>query len=99
MHTHIVFFWLTEPDNQAHRDTFMTGLQRLMQDPMVQKFTIGEPGQTSRDVVESSYDFGLLAEFDDLAAHDTYQKSAHHTHFLQDCKNLWSKVQVYDVKS
>ena len=99
MHTHIVFFWLSEPDNQDHRETFQVGLHHLMQDPMVKKFSIGEPAQTSRDVVESSYDFGLIAEFDDLAAHDAYQTSAHHMKFLEVCKPLWSAVQVFDLKT
>ena len=98
MHTHIVFFWLAEPDNQDHREALKAGVHQLMQDPMVRQSTVGKPAQTSRDVVESGYDIGLIAEFDSLAAHDTYQNGAHHQKFLEDCKTLWSRVQVYDVE-
>jgi len=91
MHTHIVFFWLAEPDNQDHREALKAGVRQLMQDPMVRRSTIGKPAQTSRDVVESGYDVGLIAEFDSL--------EAHHQKFLEDCKTLWSTVQVYDVET
>lgn len=97
MHTHLVFFWLKEPDNQDHRAQFRAGLAHLVQDPKVGSFKVGGPASTSRDVVESGYDYGLIAEFDDLAAHNAYQKGDCHEEFLRLCKHLWSAVQVFDL--
>lgn len=99
MHTHIVFFWLKEPNTPSQRDQFKAGLAHLVQDPNVLQATIGEPAATARDVVENGYDFGLVAQFDDLAAHDAYQIGPNHAAFLDMCQDLWSNVQVYDLSS
>jgi len=99
MHTHVVFFWLKEPDNQAHRDTFAAGLAHLVKDPNVKGHKIGQPAATQRDVVENGYSFALIAEFDTLAAHDAYQVGTHHDDFLAQCAALWSDVKVFDVST
>lgn len=99
MHTHIVFFWLTEPDNEAHRDTFAAGLSHLVQDKNVVSHKIGIPAQTNRDVVDSGYDFAITVEFETLATHNAYQAGQNHTDFLEQCQALWSRVQVYDVET
>ncbi len=97
MHTHIVFFWLKDPDNADHRRRFADGLAHLVKDPRVTQSTIGGPAETARDVVENGYDFGLVATFDNLDAHNAYQTGPHHDDFLAQCKDLWARVQVYDL--
>lgn len=97
MHTHIVLFWLKEPANQDHLCRFENGLNHLMQDERVQEFTIGTPADTSRDVVQNDYTFGVVAKFADLAAHNAYQTGTHHDDFLEQCAPLWARVQVVDL--
>lgn len=98
MHTHTVFFWLWKTTSQAQRAEFRKGLQHLLKDPNVRHATIGEPAKTDRDVVDNSYDFGVVAVFDSLEAHNAYQVGRHHEEFLQMCQDLWSRVQVYDLQ-
>ena len=98
MHVHMVFFWLKEPGNQAHRSTFQAGLKGLVQDPNVLRSRIGGPAATNRDVVDNSYDFAAVIEFTDLAAHNAYQVGQAHDTFLQTCLPLWSHVKVYDLE-
>ena len=98
MHSHIVFFWLNEPDNPEHLRRFEDGLSHLIKDPRVKDASIGKPAKTSRDVVQNTYDFGLVARFENLADHDAYQTGQHHDEFLAQCKDLWSQVQVYDLE-
>ncbi len=99
MHTHIVFFWLNETASAQDRQAFRNGLAHLLQDPKVQSSTIGEPAKTDREVIDNSYDFGIVATFQSLEDHDAYQTGQHHEEFLAACQALWRKVQVYDVHS
>ncbi len=99
MHTHIVFFWLKDPKNADHRETFAAGLKHLLADPNVLASKIGEPAKTDRSVVESGYDFAITADFQNLSSHDAYQAGQNHTDFLDRCQVLWSRVQVYDLES
>jgi hypothetical protein len=36
--------------------------------------------------------------FESLAGHDAYQVDAIHHAFLEQCSQLWSRVQVYDFE-
>lgn len=98
MHTHTVFFWLWKTTTPSQRLAFRKGLEDLLKDPNVRQSTIGEPAKTDRDVVDNSFDFGVVATFDSLEDHNAYQIGHHHDVFLRQCKELWSRVQVYDLK-
>ena len=99
MHTHTVFFWLWYTISDEKRKIFREGLEHLVQDPHVQNYTIGEPAKTNRDVVENGYDFAIVVQFNNLNDHDAFQVGKHHDEFLERCKDLWSRVQVFDIES
>jgi len=71
----------------------------LTRDPNVLERRIGKPAATSRPVIDSSYDYGVVLMFADLASHDAYQAGQAHQAFLKTCASLWSKVQVYDIRN
>jgi hypothetical protein len=48
-------------------------------------------------VVDSSYAYALVLQFDDLAGHNAYQVSAEHQVFLDRYLPMIRRVQVYDV--
>jgi len=98
MHTHTVFFWLWKTLSVEKRRQFENGLDLLSRDPNVLDRRIGRPAETNRSVVDSSYDFCLIARFETLAAHNAYQESEAHQVFLDTCSEMWSRVQVYDVQ-
>jgi hypothetical protein len=60
---------------------------------------IGQPAPTPpRPVVDASYDHCLTLIFDDMAAHDAYQEEPLHKAFIEHCKPLWERVQIYDAQ-
>jgi hypothetical protein len=97
MHIHTVFFWLKENVSISERSLFGKELDRLTLDPEVQQRRIGKPASTNRDVIDSSYDFGISLCFEDLDSHDRYQAGNAHLEFLRKCQDLWERVQVYDM--
>lgn len=99
MHIHTVFFWLNEGTDENRRQRFEKGLDALTRDPNVLNRRIGTPAQTDRAVIDSSYDYGVSLSFEDLAAHDRFQIGQIHLDFLKNFETMWSRVQVYDMKS
>lgn len=97
MHVHTVFFWLWKTISIEERTRFEHGLDLLTRDPNVRDRRIGKPAGTKRDVIDSSYDYGVVLRFEDLAAHDAYQAGHAHQVFLETCADLWSRVRVFDI--
>jgi hypothetical protein len=50
-------------------------------------------------VVETTYSYGLILVFDDVAAEGRYQNTPVHVKFLEDHKPMFERVVVYDVQS
>lgn len=98
MFVHCVFFWLKPDLNDAGRARFLAGLRSLAQSPNAARVSVLRPARTPRDVVDSSYDYQLLIEFADKAAHDAYQSPADEAHesFVQTFKGDWARIAVYD---
>jgi hypothetical protein len=71
----------------------------LTNDPNVVSGYYGKPVDTRRDVVENSYSYGLVLVFEDKAGHDDYQKGAPHRRFLEENKEKWDRVLVFDIES
>lgn len=98
MFLHIVHFWL-KPDLTAdQRRAFEAALHAIAKSPNVSRVRIGRPAGTPRPVVDNSYDYQLLVEFADQAAHDRYQSpdDAVHQAFIDQNKTLWTRVLIYD---
>jgi len=99
MHIHNVYFWLQDGLDSRVLKAFEQGLQSLTEDPAVRGGHFGKPASTRRDVVDSSYGYGLVLIFDDLPAHNAYQEGAAHRKFVADHASRWTKVVVYDMQS
>ena len=67
MHIHNVYFWLKQDLDRAAVDAFEQGLAELAGDPEIKSGYFGRPAGTERDVVENSYDYGLVFLFEDRA--------------------------------
>lgn len=99
MHIHNVYFWLKDDQDAKSIAEFEEGLAWLAADPYAKSGYFGKPADTDRDVVETSYSYGLVLVFKDRAAHDKYQEGSAHMIFLDTNKEKWSKVVVYDIES
>jgi len=93
---HHVFFWLKNIDNIADRDLLAEGLLKLSEVKTIQRFHIGKPADTNRDVIERGYALSWFAEFKNAEDQASYQTDPIHLKFIEDYSYLWSKVIVYD---
>jgi hypothetical protein len=94
---HHVYFWLAEPSNGEHKKLLVEGLRKLSSVKTIQRFHIGAPAGTDRDVIDSSYSISWILIFNNASDQDSYQTDPIHLRFVAECKHLWSRVQVYDT--
>lgn len=96
MFVHAVYFWLKPGLTAAERETFAKGLKSLTTITTVRNAHIGVPAPTDRPIIERSYSYALVVQFDDEAGHDYYQRVDVHDRFRDTCAGFWSKVVIYD---
>jgi hypothetical protein len=94
---HNVYFWLKPELTPAQRAEFRRGVESLAGIKSVTKVDVGVPAKTGvRPVIDHSYDFALIVQCRDVAAHDAYQVDPLHLAFVDKFKAYWSRVQIYD---
>ena len=94
---HYVLFWLKNPEDSEARKTMEEGLKKLVTIQTIQSSFLGTPAATEqRDVTDNSFTYSLMASFEDIAAHDSYQTDPIHHEFIDACKDLWQSVKVFD---
>ncbi len=94
---HHVFFWLKEPENEAHKKQLITALNQLIKVKTIKLSHIGLPaGTEARDVVDHSYSVSYMAMFDNKNDQAAYQTDPIHLQFVAENEYLWRKVVVYD---
>lgn len=94
---HMVFFTL-EDSNDANRKRLVEACKKHLDghDGVVY-FSVGTLNpELNRKENDREYDVALHLVFRNRAAHDRYQDHARHKAFIEECKNLWSKVRVFD---
>jgi hypothetical protein len=94
---HHVYFWLKNADSKEDRAKLMEGLKKLSTVKTIKTFHIGQPADTKRDVIDSSYTISWFTIFDNAADQQSYQTDPIHLKFVEECSGLWSKVVVYDT--
>lgn len=94
---HTVFFWMNEDVTNEQKTNFAkNGLGELVKVSSIYKSYFGPPAKTPREVVDNSYDFALICHFKNKEDQDAYQIDPIHLKFIEDYKNLWKSVIVYD---
>lgn len=93
---HHVFFWLKNQSSKEDLNKLLEGLTQLSAVKTIQRFHIGKPAATKREVIESSYAISWLTEFANDADQASYQDDPIHLKFIREYSHLWSKVIVYD---
>ena len=94
---HHVYFWLAEPGNAENRKLLIEGLKKLSGVSTIQRYSIGVPANTSRDVIDSSYSVSWILIFNNAVDQESYQTDPIHLLFVDECKHLWKRVLVYDT--
>ncbi len=97
---HVVFFWMNHPENTQEQEQLLSELERFM-DRIPQPISkhIGKPAGTPREVVDNTYQFSLVLNFESKESQDEYQTDPIHLEFIDRAQHLWKKVQVYDSYS
>jgi hypothetical protein len=99
MLVHSVFFWLKPELTDAQRAEFLRGLESLKGIAAIRQIYIGTPAATGkRPVIDDTYSYALTTIFDGLAGQDAYQVDPLHLAFVQNCKQFWNRVQIYDAE-
>lgn len=97
---HVVFFWLKNPENFEAKEKFEKELKFLTENIEVIKSShIGKPAPTDRPVIDNTYSYSLILGFKDKADQDIYQEHLVHQKFIENAKDLWEKVVVYDSEA
>lgn len=97
MMAHIVYFWAKPDLSATDKQKFEAGLSSLLKIKSLKNGYIGKPSATeARDVVDNSYNYSLMLFFDDVKGHDAYQIDPIHLKFVEENKQYWTKVIVYD---
>ena len=100
MLTHTVFFWLDETADEQERKSFRDDCHTLLGTiETVKDLRIGVPADTQGDIVDDTYDFALIVDFDDLAECNSYQNHPKHSEFVGKHVKYFRKCVVYDVAS
>ena len=96
---HIVLAWLKKPGNAADRAKLIAAAKSLKaQIKEVKSLDAGLAVPSTRPVVDSSFDVGLVMSFDSRADLDSYEKNAVHQKAVAEVlKPLTRKLQVYDI--
>ncbi|MGD1945584.1 MAG: Dabb family protein [Croceivirga sp.] len=97
---HIVYFWFKNPDNASERAKFEKSLKTFLERSKYAKTNfIGTPPKAIREVVDDSFTYNLVVTFESEEAQANYQSEEAHLIFIEECKDLWEKVIVYDANS
>ena len=93
---HHVYFWLKNPGSKDDKAKLVEGLKKLSKVKTIKTFHIGQPADTNREVIDSSYAISWFTMFDSSADQQSYQVDPIHLKFIEECSSLWNKVVVYD---
>ena len=95
---HTVIFWLKNDLSEDQKNIFINEVKTLGEISSVEDFHLGKPAATpKRPVVEDSYDFTITVVLKDMVAHDDYQTDPIHLKFIDNCKEMWERVVIYDA--
>ena len=94
---HMVFFTLADRSDENARklidgcQTYLTGHDGALH------FSVGtRVEELDREVNDKDFDVALHVIFESKEAQDAYQVAPRHLQFIEECKDLWSTVRVFD---
>ena len=96
MFSHVVIFWTDPADPNAADKLVAGGHKYLKPIPGALHFHMGKMVGSHRPVVDQTYQVALNLVFTDKQAQDDYQVHPEHLKFIEECRQLWQRVTVYD---
>jgi hypothetical protein len=97
MLVHNVYFALKDNSPAARKKLLDACAKYLTEHAGAVFFATGTLAEDlNRPVNDRDFDVALHIHFKDKAAHDTYQDSQRHKDFIEESKENWKKVRVFD---
>lgn len=94
---HNVFFKLKESNGSNRKKLVDACFKYLVNHSGVEYFACGTVCEDlDREVNDRDWDVGLHIVFHSKADHDTYQTAPDHLKFIEENKETWQKVRVFD---
>ena len=95
--SHVVLCWLKNPGDESARQRIINATRDLRSIPGVVSVTAGRPIPSTRPVVDSSYDVGIVITFKDEAALRAYETNPIHVKARNEIlRPLAGKIVIYD---
>lgn len=96
---HMVYFTLKDNSPQAKAALVAACKKYLANHPGTVHFSAGVLAEEfKREVNDRDWDVALQLVFKDKAAHDKYQDDPRHLRFIEENKDNWKKVRVFDAE-
>lgn len=100
MLAHIVFFTLKDSSPQACEKLVAACNKYLNDHPGTVHYSAGTRAeQYQREVNDADFHVALHVIFDSTDAHDAYQVADRHKQFIEENKDNWAKVRVFDSQA
>ncbi len=97
MIAHNVYFALKDNSPQAKEKLVAACKKYLSKHPGEVFFAAGTLAEDlKREVNDRDFDVALHIVFEDRKAHDAYQDAKRHKDFIDESKDTWKKVRVFD---
>ncbi len=94
---HYVLFWLKKDLTEQQVEEFTGFFEMLRTVPGIRKFYYGKPaGSKPRDVVDNSFTYNLMIQFDTLEELEVYGVHPIHMDAIEKYSHFWEKVAVHD---
>ena len=97
MLAHDVYFSLKDNSPQAKEKLIVACKKYLTDHPGTVWFAVGPlADEMKREVNDRDFDVALHLVFKSKADHDEYSKAERHMRFIEENKENWKKVRVFD---
>ena len=94
---HDVFFTLQDGSKEARERLVAACKKYLAGQEGTVYFAVGTRGEEfAREVNDREFDVALHIHFKDRAAHDKYQQDPRHLQFIEEQRESWKQVRVFD---
>ena len=93
---HHVFFTLSDRSDEAIQHLLSECKKYLDDHPGLVDFSVGVRDRELTRDVNQDFDVSLHCIFADRPAHDAYQTAERHLKFIEDNKDNWAQVRVFD---
>ena len=98
--THVVLCWLKTPGDEAGRQRITETTRTLESIPGVVNVTVGRAMPSTRPVVDSSFDVGIVITFADEPALRAYDQHPAHKQAVETVlRPLVAKLLIYDIEA